>query len=304
MEKLSNRIDKLGMTLNKRGDILAYDFPMLSHFYDHDGKNYFLLWTDCDDSYNRWLLFEVNYFDIYEYLNGEKSLLRLIKTSNEIKYFLDIDDKIDIKRVFVVDYKKIPPTYLPDDDTFFNENFSTPYSGHLRNESEKVFESLRIPSRVKQKLRKSKDNDYLYSIELIEDLSKTNIQNSFEEILALKASDVPLRILHDYYSESNSFKHLITKSKSAYVSPIELESYFVELDNLLALKVISNVIIKASQPQYSNYVLGRLASCARAISTNNPETYQSIFIRWENEVRSSFSEHQIKEVFEWGIDEQ
>ena len=45
--------------LTKVSDLIYFDGPFLSHYVHKSGDNYLSYWVDCDDEFQRWLVFRV-----------------------------------------------------------------------------------------------------------------------------------------------------------------------------------------------------------------------------------------------------
>jgi len=114
-----HKIDNFDKTLKRRGDLIYYDGPILSHFIDDSNyKHYFYLHIDNDDIYNRWLIFSIDSIDDFKrFLNGYVSLQYLIDSSKST-YIADIDN--ELKKIFF----KIDKVYLKD----FELDYSILYS--------------------------------------------------------------------------------------------------------------------------------------------------------------------------------
>ena len=54
------KINHFDFSLSKLGDLIFHENPILSHFTNEFGWNFFMYWCDNDDNYNRWLLCRVN----------------------------------------------------------------------------------------------------------------------------------------------------------------------------------------------------------------------------------------------------
>ncbi|UTD15428.1 hypothetical protein HER15_08100 [Tenacibaculum mesophilum] len=286
MEKLDGyNIKKLNLNLIKRGDIISFDGPLLSHFYDENGINYLMNWVDCDDNLNRWLLFTVEKYSLYEYFSKTKSLKNLIKDSNEIVYFLDIDNNIETKNVMIISKAKIPRSYLPTTDSYFDDEISTKYSKNLKDEILNVYSNYNL----KNVVRKIKNYDlHNNDIGFKQILDKRNIKNTLMEIVILKATETPLRILVDHYKHLNSFEHILSRAHSAYKNPFELDAYFYELDNVLNTKVGIAHYPERSHPEVDiRNTFGNLVKCTIGIVESNPEKYHKYFESWKTDIRDT-----------------
>ena len=126
----------------KRGDLLYFEGPVLSHFTDERGNDYFMNWVDAGKNFNRWLLTDVSKEHILKYLAGKMPWLKLI-TDNAIGavYFLDIDKEAEYKHIILVSPKDIPDEYLPEKDSFFEMKYAGKYAQELVKETEGLIDS-------------------------------------------------------------------------------------------------------------------------------------------------------------------
>ncbi|MEY5049979.1 MAG: hypothetical protein RLZZ175_3338 [Bacteroidota bacterium] len=280
MEKINGfKIDKFNFTLNKRGDLIYFDSPLLSHFYDEDGKDYLMQWVDCNEKFNRWVLYRVETIDLFLFFKSVKSLKNLLVKSSEIVFVIDIDSDINFKHIHVASNKNLPKEYLPNDKSYYNENYYTNYAKNLS------IEIISIVDKYKLKGFKSKINYKLNFIDNVDSLT-TNINydnyNSLDDIVSLKATEIPLIILNDYFkSEFKSFNHLINKSKNAYTSPIERDSFFFELNSILVQKMqISNSNIFPKKGRLNtDQLIEKLFQVTLEIVNKNPVKYKDIYIK-------------------------
>ena len=134
-EILGIEIDNLGFSLIKLGDLLYHEGPLLSHFVDkNDTNRHFLYkWVECDDEFNRWLVFQVTKENFVNFFCEEKTLRELIN-SNPYVFFIEIDDDLNEKKITVTQKNGIPKQYLPSVDAYFNEEQFERYAIELRNE--------------------------------------------------------------------------------------------------------------------------------------------------------------------------
>ena len=130
MEVLNGiKIKELPFILTKKGDVLFYNGPILSHFKSNDSKDFFMLWLDNDIIYTRWLLFYVSEENLKRYFSKSLSLLELVLCNQkDFIYFIDIDCNIDYKNIIRKAVKDFPMEYAPGENSFFNIDFSNGYT--------------------------------------------------------------------------------------------------------------------------------------------------------------------------------
>ena len=110
--------------LVKISDLIFFDGPLLSHYVHKSGTNYLSYWVDCDDESERWLVFNSGLTYLQRYVNGDVSLLDLLKgIENGLIYVVDVNTEgviIDNKLVQIYD---LPESYFPEEDSFFDQSF-------------------------------------------------------------------------------------------------------------------------------------------------------------------------------------
>jgi hypothetical protein len=115
MENLENyKIESLGLTLQRKGDLLYHEGPLLTHFVNSENSNehYFYKWSDINEKCNRWLIFKVTVENLTSFFEGNLTLLHLIQ-KNPFVYFVDFDTNINEVNAFICPIQKIPNDYLP-----------------------------------------------------------------------------------------------------------------------------------------------------------------------------------------------
>jgi len=122
------RIKNLPFNLTKKGDILAHEEPILSHFVSDNGSDYLMFWVDQDKESNRWLLFFVSSENLKRYFNTAMTLRELVLyNQKDFVYFIDIDSNVDYKNIIRKAVKDFPMEYAPGERSFFNSDFATDY---------------------------------------------------------------------------------------------------------------------------------------------------------------------------------
>lgn len=110
------------LKLQKIGDLVHFQGPLLSLFKDENNRPYIYNWANSDKQYNRWLVFETSVKDLDAYLQGEKNLLAVIMNcKNDSVYIIDLDNDIQYHNVTILNKNEIPKDYLPNID-FYHED--------------------------------------------------------------------------------------------------------------------------------------------------------------------------------------
>lgn len=276
-------LKKLPFELNKRGDLIAFDSPYLSYFYNENGDGYFLNWLDSDDIVNRWLLFEVKQIDLFDYFTGKKSLLNLINDGEEIVFIIDIDDNVNFKHITLSKKSNLPSNYLPEKDSFYEEIIATGYAKSLRKEILDTFSIYNIKS-IRTKVKHF--NNHLDDLDFVTILNNRDIKNSLEDLSRLRSSYMPLLILNHFWEESHDdrLKYLLHKYHSAHTNPFEYKSYFIELDGLLPTNIHNK--LDSQQIREANLytaVVDRLNSVAIAFVSQDPAKYKQVINLWRQQ---------------------
>jgi len=114
--------------LKKVSDLLEYEGPILSHFTGDKNNNYLFYWTDFDNKHNRWLVWKVSKYQLYQYLTGLISLRDMVNEGNkDYVYSVDIDDELNYTNVNAILLDEIPEAYLPEEDSVFKFPVPTVY---------------------------------------------------------------------------------------------------------------------------------------------------------------------------------
>lgn len=115
-------IKHLGFDPLKQGDFIYHEGPLLSHFVDKNNTsdNYFYRWVDYDDNCNRWLIFRLSDEDLIAFFKMQLSLNQLI-SKNSFTYLLDLDAHLNKVQILLVSMSDLPEAYLPQNNSFFNE---------------------------------------------------------------------------------------------------------------------------------------------------------------------------------------
>jgi hypothetical protein len=130
------KVKNLGFIPQKMGDLLYHEGTLLAHFVDANNKqeHYLYKWSDCNDTYNRWLIFKNSTKNLQRFFDKKISLLDLIK-ANPFVFIVDMADDLHVKSVMIVNIDKIPITYLPFSDSFFEADEYEPYALTLQKQS-------------------------------------------------------------------------------------------------------------------------------------------------------------------------
>ena len=106
----------------KQGDFIYHEGPLLSHFVDKNNPsdNYFYRWVDYNDESNRWLIFRISNDDLKLFFKNQVSIKELI-SKHSFMYLLDLGADLNKIQILLVAISDLPDTYLPQNNSFFNE---------------------------------------------------------------------------------------------------------------------------------------------------------------------------------------
>jgi len=107
--------------LRKISDLISFEGPILSHFQDDKQNDFLFYWVDYEQSFNKWLVFEVKKEYIYSYLNQTISLNDLmLKHSTKFSFLIDIDKDCKYHNILMTTFEDLPKSYIPEPDLLFN----------------------------------------------------------------------------------------------------------------------------------------------------------------------------------------
>lgn len=221
--------------LVKMSDLIFFDGPLLSHYVHKSGTNYLSYWVDCDDENERWLVFNVGLTYLQRYVNGEISLLNLLKgIENGLINVVDVNTDGDIINNKLVEISDLPESYFPDEDSLFDQTFQKDADTNVYSEINKsgILEFHFSGNQVKY--GNMPFEIYTNGLEKIGEFTES-FSNSF--IKVKKESDSFKRLKgkekNDYLNtlkQNTSFQYMYSLAGSVRVllKPINLQTYFSE----------------------------------------------------------------------------
>ena len=126
-------IQELGLNLEKIGDFLYHEGPLLSLFKDKQNPNhyYFYKWADCDERCNRWLIFPVTTEILRGFLFKEIPLRKII-LNNAYVFFIDLNNDLEAEQYLIASSSEIPNSYLPSENSFYKEECYTDFANNFK----------------------------------------------------------------------------------------------------------------------------------------------------------------------------
>lgn len=107
--------------LTKVSDLIYFDGPLLSHYVHKSGENYLSYWVDCDDKFQRWLVFKVGITSLQQYVDKRLSLFNVIRQLDDGLVYLvdvDVDGKTTTPKILFLN--QLPDDYLPEADSYYD----------------------------------------------------------------------------------------------------------------------------------------------------------------------------------------
>lgn len=107
--------------LTKVSDLIYFDGPFLSHYVHKSGDNYLSYWVDCDDEFQRWLVFRVGITSLQKYVDKKMSLLDVIRQLDDgFVYLVDVDVDGQTTTPEILFLNQLPDDYLPEVDSYYD----------------------------------------------------------------------------------------------------------------------------------------------------------------------------------------
>jgi len=134
MEKIKGiNIKKLAIKLEKMGDLINYEGPILSHFVSEHNEDFLFYWVENDEKYNRWLVYKTNSDLLNQFFNQQINHQDLIRTAVDgFVYIIDINDNLDYENIIIAPIEKIPATYLPSTASYYDSDNYEEYATQLK----------------------------------------------------------------------------------------------------------------------------------------------------------------------------
>lgn len=93
-------------------DVVYYEGPLLVHYQDRNGLDYFYHWLDGDSQFNRWALYAVE-SGLAEQFIADVSIRPSVMLSIHPNLFIiDINDQGAICKVYLYNKENFPKEYL------------------------------------------------------------------------------------------------------------------------------------------------------------------------------------------------
>ena len=119
--------------MNKLGDLLFHEGPLISHVVNQKNEDFIMTWCGADNEYNRWMLYKSTFLLLHQFFQGILTLRDLILNNPDgFVYFVDIDDNIDWKKACKINVQHIDPGFLPGKYSTYEESGFEPYALQLK----------------------------------------------------------------------------------------------------------------------------------------------------------------------------
>lgn len=219
--------------LTKVSDLIYFDGPFLSHYVHKSGDNYLAYWVDCDDEFQRWLVFRVGITLLQKYVDKKMSLLDVIRQIDDGLVYLvdvDVDGKVITPKILFL--SQLPEDYFPDADSFYDfsmERKSDVESLSLANNSG-LFEIHFTGADVKY--GNMPFDKYTKCLQKIEDLRHCCADSFIKKVKATEAykhlkSEDKGRVLYDLRLNTNfQYVYSLAGSVRVLLRPQNLQTSF------------------------------------------------------------------------------
>lgn len=155
------KIQKLGFTPQKIGDLIYHEGPLLSLFLDRNNPDTYYLykWADCDENTNRWLVLQLNSINLRSFFYKEISLRTLLLNS-PLTYVLGLDDNLVEADIMICATADLPETYLPNENSFYGEEKYTEFALTFKTiiANNRIYDILNEILKEVNSLKKSQSN--------------------------------------------------------------------------------------------------------------------------------------------------
>ena len=105
----------------KKAADLIYENGTLLALYLSENDYYLFLWADCNETFNRWMIFRTTLKDLSSYIYGKMPLYDLVVNNPDgFVRFADYSGHGKFpSETLSLPVNKIPGDYLPDEDSYF-----------------------------------------------------------------------------------------------------------------------------------------------------------------------------------------
>jgi hypothetical protein len=177
-------IKELPFSLERVGDLMYYEGPLMSILKDNLGNAYLYDWVDSDDDNNRWLLYQITLSQLNDYINNKSSHFSLINNPvNDIVFVVDKNISGVVQNCFVCSPNKLPYDYLPETNIEFEKEDSLELEEIIN-----VFDLSSIDSRLESNVfdileEAKKSNEELINIHIKSSSRKVSYGKIYSSVL-------------------------------------------------------------------------------------------------------------------------
>ena len=132
----ASRRPRLPVTLEFVRDLVDLDGPLVSEFKSDAEETFLYVWCDREKTINRWLVVRTARQQLFEYLVGRISLVRIIRGCKDgAVHVVDLNRDAHQSGIWYVSLPDLPQEYLPNEDSFHSldsvieEGFQDVYVG-------------------------------------------------------------------------------------------------------------------------------------------------------------------------------
>lgn len=106
--------------LQRCGDLIYCEGPLLTHYMSDDGNHYLVCWVDADEHCNRWIIFRTNIANLRKYIAKGVTLRHLVcHPADNLVWVTDIDNSETQCNTQVLQPGELPEEYLPAEESYY-----------------------------------------------------------------------------------------------------------------------------------------------------------------------------------------
>jgi len=123
MEQLKYKESTIQFDLERLGDLLFFEGPLLSVYKDLQTNKFYLMdWVDRDYESNRWLFYSIKKENLSRFINREISHFDLYENDQKSIYFVDIKHDAFFDYSNLKELDEVSQEYIPSSENYFNSD--------------------------------------------------------------------------------------------------------------------------------------------------------------------------------------
>jgi hypothetical protein len=123
MKQLKYKESTIQFDLERLGDLLFFEGPLLSVYKDVQTNKFYLMdWVDRDQDSNRWLFYSIKKENLSRFINREISHFDLYENDQKSIYFVDIKHDAFFDNTNLKELDEMSQEYIPSRENYFNSD--------------------------------------------------------------------------------------------------------------------------------------------------------------------------------------